>query len=231
MTSLYPAVIEPEPLMCGPDAPPSSVRIVDMRADAPAVIPRSKVQGGRTVMRDPSTITSIVLHQMGVELGVGPYRLRQADGDPDLAQMLRARDIPAHVSVFREGWAVAPHPLRAYLHHAGRLNAPSLALEVEGLYDGHSSGRRQPDELTIEAARAGLRWLVETGRAEGMPLRYLLAHRQSSRTRRADPGAGIWRALAPWAKEHLGLVTRPDHVVGDGRGIPTDWDPAGVGRY
>lgn len=205
--------------------------VVDMRHTAPRRIPRSLVVRGATVMREPSTITGVVIHQMGVELGVGPRRLLEAGGDADLAQMLRARDIPAHASVYREGWVVAPHPLAAYLHHANGLNATTLGLEVEGLYDGLSTGDRQPDQLTIDTARRALRWLVDTARAEGMPLEWLWAHRQSKRTRRADPGAGLWAALATYANEELGLVTRPDMVVGDGRPIPTEWDPRSVGRY
>src|SRR5690606_22013803 len=187
--------------------------VVDMRHTAPARIPRSLVVDGRTVMRDPATVDGVCIHQMGVTLGVGPARLRAAGGDADLAQMLRARDIPAHASAFIEGWVVAPHPLRAYLHHAGRLNATTLGLEVEGLYDGRATGSRRPADTTIDAARAALRWLVETGRSEGMPIRYVYAHRQSSRSRRADPGAWLWREVALWGVDELELETRPDYVI------------------
>src|SRR5690606_40111361 len=107
------------------------------------------------------------------------------------------------------------------------LNASTLGLEVEGVYDGRATGSSRPTETTIDAARAALHWLVETGRSEGMPIRYVYAHRQSSRSRRADPGAWLWREVALWGVGELGLETRPGYVIGDGRPIPVDWQPAG----
>ncbi len=55
-----------------------------------------------------------------------------------------------------------------------------------------------------------------------MPLERVLAHRQSSASRRSDPGEGIWRLLEPVARE-LGLDPAFDWTVADGRPIPEAW--------
>lgn len=125
--------------------------------------------------------------------------------------------------------------------HANALNAPSLGLEVEGRYPGLASGPRGAwdilDELTIETARAALTWLVEAAAAEGIEIRYLYAHRQSSSMRRGDPGELVWRAVAlEHGRQVLGLRTAPARTwdspsAGRGRPIPLEWDPSGVGRY
>jgi hypothetical protein len=218
------------------------IEILDLRAEQRNP-PRSlsgehlaKRHKGKVVARAPSQVDAIVIHQTACD-HVGPKRYR------------RALHVAAHAVAHRDGVVVLTCPPAWYMNHGNGLNARSLGLECVGLFSGLRDvddtpqredldttwQRREPtplDDLAIETFRAGLRALVEAGRAWGAPLRYLLAHRQSSATRRSDPGEAIWRALAPWAEAHLGLATVPALVVDDGRPIPFEWDPVvGVGRY
>lgn len=211
---------------------------LDLRAEGPPLDvqrTRYRFRNGSVAVRDPATVTGIVVHQTACTFG----------GD---APHRRALRIPAHATAFRDGTFVTPCPLAWYAHHGNGLNDRSLGLEIEGRYAGRrddpatapredlgSTWGGPPDVLTplaIECARAALAWLVEAGRADGMPIRYVWAHRQSSATRRSDPGEDIWRSVVMGGTYALlGLEVQPALVVGDGRPIPTAWDARGVGRY
>lgn len=228
-----------------------SVEIFDWRDRAPGAQPKSRIRNGKTVMRDPGDVTTIVLHQTACEFGVGKALLKQAGGDEELGQRLRTAKVACHALAFREGWVVGMRPLRSFVHHANGANPFSLGLEVEGLYSGltddpktaPNEARRTiggpahrwsgpPDVLTIETMRAAIAWLVEQGRREGMPIRFITAHRQFSPTRRPDPGEELWRAgVLEYAVPVLGLEPRNDFVLGRGRPIPSAWDPASGSPY
>ena len=174
-----------------------------------------------------------------MNFGVGRKWLRMADGDEQLAQQLRAINVPSHMLAFREGWLVQAHDLRAYLHHAHRLNGPTLGLEIEGYYGGldrmdfDRRGREydELDDLTIETAREGVRRLAEGGQEIGAPIEFIYAHRQSA-NKPADPGEEIWKhVVLQYATPRLGLKPRHDFVVGNGRPIPREWDPAARAPY
>lgn len=184
---------------------------------------------GELVLRDPSTIDGITLHQTAVQLPPGRRDLADAMGDRELARHLRALRVHAHITAFTTGGAVIAYPLRTYLHHANGLNASTIGLECEGSYAGLGKLVPQP---VIDAGREALAWLVDNAPLEGITLRYIYAHRQSSATRRADPGLAIWRDVAvEYAIKELGLVSQPGYTWGNGRKIPKEWDPDGVGRY
>jgi hypothetical protein len=219
-------------------------RFYDLRAEQDYQYPgdrrKARLRGGEPVLRDPRDVTGVVLHQTAVEYGLSARQIRAAGGDEDLALARRGLDVACHAIAFRRGIYVATHPLRNYVNHGNGYNASTLGLEVEGNYAGLESDparttwRGEPTELTaqtIETARAALRWLVEAGWAEGMPLRRIYAHRQSSATRRSDPGEALWKALVPWAEETLGLEAVPGDARGDGRPIPRQWDPRGSVAY
>lgn len=206
------------------------------------VINTSKVVKGRTVVRDPKVIDSVVLHQTACVFG--PLN------DQDKRHR-RALKIPAHVTAFRDGVYVQAAPLLWFLYHANDYNATALGLECEGQYPGLRDDPKTPqredeetfwaagagkptplDELSIETFRAALTHLVVAGRELGCPIKYVKAHRQTSKTRRSDPGEGIWTEVALWAEEHLNVSTLPLETRRDGRPIPIAWDPArGRGRY
>lgn len=216
-------------------------RVIDVRAQQSALAPRTRDDGnGRTLQRDPHTVDGVVLHQTGVVFGIPAKRVARAGGDRGLAQALRALRVPTHVTAFRSGVIAIAHEPTAYCYHAGRLNASTLGLEIEGVYPGlrddpetprredidtlwgDIASRTELDPLTITTAQRALVKLVELGRACGMPLQYVYAHRQSSAHRRPDPGEELWKALLPTA-ERLGLKPRPNWTVNGGRPIPAAW--------
>lgn len=197
------------------------------------------------VERDPRTVDSVVIHQTACDFG---------PNDNEQRELERAFGVACHAVAFKRGAVVLPNPLRWVVLHANALSDRSLGLEVEGLYAGleddpstvpdeakQTTWKGRPDvvtELAVAAARRALRELVERGRAEGMPIRYVIAHRQSSGTRRSDPGQTAWRRVVlEYAVPVLGLETMPARAwrsrsSGPGRPIPKAWDPtAGVGRY
>ena len=238
---LGPADPGPEPTPPG-ETPNPAIERIDLRPLQTDPAPKTKVVLGRTVMRAPHSITGIVIHQTAVEFGISREDLRLAGGDPDLAQQRRALRVACHALAFREGWVVMGNDLRSYVWHANLLNSHTLGLEIEGNYAGIERdpstawrGARPsgpPDDLVVDTAREALRWLVDEGRRMGMPIEWVYAHRQSSLLRRNDPGETLWRRVVlDWGVPRLGLRTAPNLVVGDGRPIPEDWDPAGVGTY
>lgn len=222
-----------------PDPPPRLVRDGKPRYHATP-------HAGRVLVRDPAGVDGICVHQTACTFGPAGDIARRHD---------RAHDVPIHALAFRDGTLALPYPPSWYLFHGNGWNARSLGLEIEGRYAGvehddasrpavradadsndlRATWRRTDDELddvTIATARRGIRELVERGRAAGMPIRYVWAHRQSSASRRADPGSAIWRhVVLDYAVAVLGLETQIDVTLGDGARIPREWDPAASAKY
>lgn len=192
---------------------------------------------GRVIERDPAKIDGIVIHQTACVFGASPGHDRHE----------RAFGVACHALAFNDGTAIIANPLRWLVWHGNGFNDRSLCLECEANARGLMGDSRTvqgreaaPTIELIESSREALRALVELGRAEGMPLRYIWAHRQSSPTRRSDPGEELWRRVVlEYAVPVLGLVTEPALTLesksakskGHGRPIPLAWDPDGVGSY
>lgn len=234
----------------------SAVRFVHIEDQAPNPHPKSRTRGGKTVRRNPQAIHGITLHQMAVELKATQYFLNKAGGDPDLAWALRAQlgprggggGVAAPVCVY-DDLVACTTPLDWYMYAANRLNGSTVSIEVSGRFSGlldnpntapredlqTTWGTQPPMELTparIRAGRAAIRYVVAQGRKEGMPIRYIYAHRQSNGKKPGDPGEGLWRALVvDYAVPALGLIPRHTFTVDAGRPIPREWDPKGVGSY
>lgn len=215
--------------------------IVDLRAEQPNPPPlyngkrKHWITGGKVVTRDPATVDAITLHQTACIFGKAAHQPTRHH---------RALGVACHALAFNDGVVVLANPLRSWVHHANGLNSRSLGLEVECNARGLVADPRTvsglevpPTPEAIEAGREAIRLLVKLGREEGMPIRYILAHRQSSPTRRSDPGEQLWRALVvEYAVPVLGLVTQPELVMTDrrgrpGRALPPQWDPGGVRSY
>jgi N-acetyl-anhydromuramyl-L-alanine amidase AmpD len=212
------------------------VKLYDLRREQSDPHPKSKRdRSGKTVRRTPAAIDSIVLHQTGVRFSASSTERLAA----------RALGVACHAMAFRDGFLVWPVEPLWYIHHADRLNARSLGLEVEGVYPGQISSKTRPvgetpltDEV-VHAARMGIKLLVEEGRRCGCPIKYIFAHRQCDSWRRADPGEGLWRrVVVEYAVPELKLVAQqadrfphPKGATRKGKSIPTRWDPKGVGKY
>lgn len=189
-----------------------------------------KIVGGKVMKRDPRTVDGIVLHQTGVEYGLTAAQVRAVGGDRHEALHRRALGQHVHMGVFdgkeagvRCGHAVYSHPLDWYIYSADELNKRSISIEVEGKFAG-TYLVEQASKWLIDGAKEGLKFLVDEGRRMGMPIKYIWAHRQSSKNRGSDPGPELWKKLVlGYAVPVLGLEIQPDLVVGDGRSIPGGW--------
>ncbi|MCP4204260.1 MAG: hypothetical protein GY769_20275 [bacterium] len=151
--------------------------------------------------------------------------------------------------VAHDDLVICTMPLDWYIYHGNRLNRPTLGIEVSGRFSGllddpntppredlrTTWGDEPPMVLTparIRGGRAAVRYAVEEGRKQGMPIRFVYAHRQSNGGKPGDPGEALWQALViDYAVPVLGLVPRYDFTLDDGRPIPKQWDPNGVGSY
>jgi peptidoglycan hydrolase-like protein with peptidoglycan-binding domain len=238
-------------LLWAPEVPPAvvealmiePVKVVDLtskQTNPPADQSKWKVSNGKVVVRDAASVSGIMLHQTGVWYGVSSAQVAAAGGDRHAALHNRGLNIACHAVAFDGkdaglecGHGVATAPLKWYCYQANTANSESLGLEVEGVYPGLvTPGCTMPSERVINAARDAVRYMVEQGRREGMPLRYIWAHRQSSAMRRSDPGEALWKRVAlEYAVAVLGLETQPSRTWGDGRPIPVEWQPGGVGPF
>lgn len=225
-----------------------AVKVYDLTHLQKTRAPKTRVRKGRTVKRDPGVVTGIVLHQTAVKFGVADYQIRQAGGDRSEAKRRRSLNVAGHAVVFRAGWVCLAHPVLSYVHHAGPLNTTTVGLEVEGVYPGllddpNTTPRedlltlwkhKKPDKLdaiTIAAARRAVVELKEQVAKAGGHLRYIYAHRQSSWSRRSDPGEALWKEVGEWAVSTLGMKALRDQTFGTGKPIPKEWSVYGVGKY
>lgn len=229
-------------------------KIIDLtgqQPNPPSTTPKQKhlIRGGKVVVRRPEDIDSIVVHQTAVDFGASRQQIAAAGGDPILAEHRRALNVAAHMTAFTTGFAVHANPFLWYVWHGNGFNRHSLGLEIDGLYSGlkddpntvpredaqttAGGGHAQPlTDATCNAARQALAYMVEKGAQQGIHIKYVLAHRQSSGTRRPDPGQEIWeRVVLDFAVKTLGLQTKPDMLIDDGYSIPREWQPGARGRY
>lgn len=236
-------VVDDDSESFGPEQPPDlgDVPLFDLRHEQTDPHPKGKEgKDGKTLRRLPTAIDSIMLHQTGTGL-FGPVHGQTGE----LGVARRALGVACHAMAFQAGFVVWPCDPIWYIEHGNGLNVRSLGLEVEGNFPG-LIGRKplhgKPTELTevtVAAARAGVKLLVEEGRKRGCPIKYIYAHRQTDSWRRADPGEELWRRVVlEYAVPELKLETRPEekfrHRKGrarDGYPVPKRWDPRGVGSY
>jgi len=174
-------------------------------------------------------IDTVCLHQMACDDGRSDWQ--------------RWRDLAIHFAILRHGQAAYLNDCNALVYHGHGWNGRSVGLEIEGWYAGvegepetlwapagASPARRTSQVLSplqAEAALQAIRLAMATVAVHGGKVRYVAAHRQSSKDRVSDPGSQIWQAVALPAMRELGLVTAP--TLRGGRAIPEAWDPAQVG--
>ena len=203
-----------------------------------------------SVRRDPATITTIVLHQTATEMP--PSSRLVAKHGVEQAAARRAARAAYHTLALPTGDVVRAKPIDVYAHHAGLLNATSVGVAVvgrfPGLLDDPTTKRREDlwslwnwrkrpaSEITpelVDAGREAIAITVRDAKALGGDIDFIVAHRQSSKNRRSDPGEELWaRLVLEYAVPKLGLRARPGFTLGTGRPVPAAWDPqCGVGSY
>jgi N-acetyl-anhydromuramyl-L-alanine amidase AmpD len=184
-------------------------------------------------VREWADICGVTLHQMGILVSDTPQR---------------QDTLGAHISILRSGAIVRVNPMTDMIWHAQKLSHKTVGIEFNGNMEGIEGDRSTlwgdagPHPVTdaqVDAANDVLfPWLVRCFEANGVHFSNVHAHRQSSGTRRADPGSEIWQRVGiPWIErlKALGMGKRGDggagFSVGDGRSIPKEWNPEYPGKY
>lgn len=171
-----------------------------------------------------SDITGVTLHQTGCNLSNRPARWDTLN---------------AHIGITRDGHIILCNPLTDFIWHAQGLSHTTIGVEFAGNFagiDGDAStawlGGGEIASLSQAqrlAADILFNWLKDAFVANGAQWQHVRAHRQSSASRRADPGEEIWRLVGLDWIERLGIEQDGKWTIGSGRGIPAQW--GGVGDY
>ena len=166
--------------------------------------------------RKESAIDSIALHHMAFNIGndVNSYK-----------------KVGAHYIVTADGQIAQLYDDLDFMNASDGFNPRSVAIEFAGNFSDHryhwwkSSKQTIPDRcyLTPTQIRAG-RCLLATLKKRLPDIKYLYAHRQSSKDRTGDPGPDVWFNIGEWALANLNLTDRlPRTHIGTGQPIPDSW--------
>lgn len=192
-----------------PDPPPPTVR---MRDGKRIVVAKAQVIRGKVVRRDLRDVTGVTLHQTACYFGA-----KNAD-----ARHLRALNVHAHMTCFRDGVAVLAYPREFYVYHGHDFCSYTVGQEHEGLFDAEGNVINAPAdyslERVIEAGRAGI-----LSHLEALPnLQVIRLHRQTT-NKPACPGRVIAREVGLWSCRKYGLRFDPELTRRDGTPIPLAW--------
>lgn len=147
--------------------------------------------------------------------------------------------VGCHLGITRGGRVIWLHDFDRIVAHGNGWNAQTVGIEIDGLYAGiegdestvwddpSTPNREVGMQLTDEAADAArqtIRWICQRVLAHAGRVKVLVAHRQSSKSRRNDPGSAIWQRVALSMRAELGLGDGgPGYEIG-GYPIPGEWD-------
>jgi hypothetical protein len=126
------------------------------------------------------------------------------------------------------------HDLDKWTWHAGDMNKRSVGIGVEGYYAGiegdpstlwrpKGHDDRVPRQFHIGLAVAlimAVKATIDMVAANGGEIKYIGAHRQSSDSRRSDPGSAIWK-VARMCMDEFGLQEAA--TMDPGMDIPDAW--------
>lgn len=227
-----------------------AVPVIDLRHEQPDPPPlvngkkKWKTANGHVVKRKSKDVTGITIHQTAARYGVTKQQIEASDGDKRLALARRGLKVACHAIVFwndGEPFVCLTAPVDWYCYHGNGFNATTLGIEVDGdfaglLSDPKTAFRKKdnPDRLEEKLKIAffkGVKTLLEEAQKKGMNIAKVYAHRQSSPTRRSDPGEEIWGAVLEYVVAILGLKTDPGLIKLKGYSIPKEWDVDGTGHY
>lgn len=173
-------------------------------------------------------VTGITLHQTACLMGEKPTRWQNCG---------------AHLGITRAGKTLWIHDFDLAVIHGNGFNGSTVGIEMDGHYAGIKDDMKtywrpkdsdrlplHPTNDLIESAKQAIRWIVNEVEIHGGKVKYLVAHRQSSKTRQSDPGSELWQAVAlPMHKELKLTDGGKDYKMGTGRPIPEVWDLTKVG--
>ncbi len=182
---------------------------------------RNHQDGGE---RPWKAITGICLHQTACVLGERPERWDT---------------LGAHLGVLRSGRVVHVHDFSRLVWHGNGWNAKTIGIEIDGLFEGihgdpstvwddpstpvHEKGM-DVTAAQVEAVKQTIRWCASEVQQHGGEVKVLVAHRQSSKSRRNDPGSQVWKEIALPMMEEMGLSDGGLGFQIGGFPIPEAWD-------
>lgn len=175
-------------------------------------------------------IQGITLHQTATLFGEDPQKFRK---------------ISAHMGISRGGQVILINGLTYVVYHGNAFNSHDVGIEIDGHFEGvegdlstywkpKSKPQRTPLQPTMEqilGARKAIQWVVEKVKSHGGEVKWIHAHRQSSKSRTSDPGSRIWKEVGMWAKATFGLHDGGPTFTAGGYPIPKEWDPSYTTRY
>lgn len=204
------------------------LEVVDRRAFA--IQAHGPKREWRVTDRKWSEVTGTCLHQTACILGENPARWDTAG---------------CHIGITRSGKIIWLHDFDREVAHANGFNSQTVGIEVDGLFAGIEGDPKtvwdnpgtavrevaqSPTDAQIESLKIAVRWIAaEVAAKSGVPMKALVAHRQSSDTRRNDPGSAIWAVAIELMKELKLSDGGPKFKIGDGLPIPEAWDPSRKG--
>lgn len=192
-------------------------------------VPRTKDKGKSKGSRNWSKITGITIHQTAVPFGTDPKRML---------------NIPVHGATLKDGSIVLLHSPTAYLWHGNSFNRHDIGIEVscracgiDGVPETLWLPKKYKDlegeqrlakateatDQQLEATRQLVKYYVDLVAENGGEIKYIHAHRQSSKTKISDPGSRIYKGVNKWAIEELGLSAGPPGWSSGGSAIPDAW--------
>lgn len=169
-------------------------------------------------------ITGVTLHQTGCEMPKNPMGWRKVN---------------AHIGVTQEGKVIILNDPRDFIWHAQGLSKNTIGIEIEGNYPGimnrpgtlwkGGGGPHSLNDQMMEGLLQLYAWLWDAFDQNKQPWTRVHAHRQSSDTRRADPGEEIWKKVGiPWGRSLGEDIKVWDGGIGfrfkKGWAIPMEWD-------
>jgi hypothetical protein len=193
--------------------------ILDYSAQRIPTSPKVKMVGGEPVRFKPGDVTALMIHQTDCFFG-------SENQTPEWCAK-RALKVAAHVVVFRTGLVAVSAPLDWVVNHGNAPNPWCWGIEVEAVAEGcFADPRKRPFKSIPLDQKVGIGravcLLATEAHKRGHDLRTILAHRQSSGTRRADPGYEIWPVAVAHANAH-NIYADSAFVSRDGRMLPDVW--------
>lgn len=192
-----------------------------------------RLQSRRHPVRSWSDINGVTIHQTGCNMPSKPSSWGRLN---------------AHFGITKEGLVIFANDPKKFIWHAQGLSKSTIGIEIEGNYQGLMNDPKtlwsgggpaatlNPEMyFAIEQLFVLLEWMFKANKKQWW---FVHGHRQSAKSRIADPGEEIWKGVAlPWmARLNKKWFDENrdggnDFSLGSGRRIPKDWSPRRASPY